>query len=159
MVLTKNLTNLLQEEVRDYIDKNCDIVYVVEPSTNIYTVETLLESSKVFYFGKDGFIYDLYDFKLEELKDSGFFNDEVENDFYLSCYYVRFKDICELVKMLKEYKEYVEKDLDKVLNDVFKDMTLPVIDLILLDDGFDYYIIDIYNLKDFLRAYYFILDC
>jgi hypothetical protein len=136
--MAKTLTNKnLQNQIRNYIDENCNVVYVVERGiSKDFVMKALKNGVDVYYLEVDGYIYKISDdLVLEDLEKEGFFGN---NDcYYTDCYYLNPNNLYDIV--------------DLVLEAVFSDLRLTVTDLILFDNYYDYYLIDVIYLKHFIK--------
>ena len=142
--MVKALTNL-QALIKDYIDENCDVVYVFEGGVSKDFVEKALHrSEKLYHYGSDGYIYEVNEFVLEDLEKEGFFGNC--DCCYNICYYLNLNNIYDIINLIKE----AGADADN-LEVVFSNLSLPITDLILYDNGFDYYFIDVSNLHYFIK--------
>jgi hypothetical protein len=141
--MVKALTNL-QTLIKDYIDENCDVVYLFEAGVSKDFIETAFHNGvKLYHYCSDGYIYEVDEFVLEELEKEGFFGNDV--CYYNDCYYLSLDNLYDIIDLIKE------AGADN-LEAVFSDLSLTITDLILFVNGYDYYLIDVSNL------YYFIKD-
>jgi hypothetical protein len=137
-VIAKALTNKdLQNKIRNYIDKNCNVVYVVERGiSKDFVIKALKNGVDVYYQEVDGYIYKISDdLVLEDLEKEGFFGN---NDcYYTNCYYLNLNNLYDIV--------------DLVLEAVFSDLSLTVTDLVLFDNDYDYSPMNVIYLQHLIK--------
>ena len=140
--MVKTLTNKdLQKQIKNYINENCDVVYVIERGISKDFVMKALENGvDVYYLEVDGYIYKISDdLILQDLEKEGFFGN---NDcYYNDCYYLNLKNLYDIADLVNGNN----------LETVFSDLRLTVTDLILFDNHYDYYLIDVVYLQHFIK--------
>jgi hypothetical protein len=143
--MAKALTNKdLQKQIRNYFDENCNVVYVVEREiSKDFVIKALKNGVDVYYQEVDGYIYKISDdLVLENLEKEGFFGNK--DYYYVDCYHLSLNNLYNIIDLIKE------AGVDN-LEAVFSDLSLTVTDLVLFDNDYDYFIIDVIYLQHFIK--------